>query len=200
MVALKVPGGDPAAAGVRGGPDLELCGRRFPPCIRSRSHSTRISTVYTGLIPSVQHRTISKLARKTNHSGPSSTLSVTITSPNVQHYQGSTTRFFGDDGMGTNPPPKVVNVPSGWRLRWTSTWPILTPFRTRIRFCGNLADLRYAMLLGSLELYWTDSERQPAIPAWVGFCGNVRNPQNGGVASEYAEDAGFHASGCGYAL
>lgn len=62
--------------------------------------------------------------------------------------------FFGRDGMGTNPPSGVQNVPAGPRI-------VLDPggsggnvisHPTTIRW-ARLADLRYAILLGSLERY-----------------------------------------------
>src|SRR5688572_13017568 len=45
----------------------QLCGRRSLPCITSMRCSMDHYAAYAGVIPSAQHRAISKLARKTNH-------------------------------------------------------------------------------------------------------------------------------------
>ncbi|GAA1636730.1 hypothetical protein GCM10009679_47360 [Saccharothrix algeriensis] len=63
-------------------------------------------------------------------------------------------RFFGADGTGTNPPPGVMDVPAGSRIvldeHGSGDGVISHP--TTIRW-ARLADLRYAILLASLERY-----------------------------------------------
>jgi hypothetical protein len=63
-------------------------------------------------------------------------------------------QFFGANGLGTDPPPRVRDVPAGSRI-------ILDPngsgenvisHPTTVRW-ARLADLRYAVLLGALERY-----------------------------------------------
>jgi hypothetical protein len=63
-------------------------------------------------------------------------------------------RFFGTDGMGTNPPPGVMSVPAGSRivLDEGDSGDNVISHPTTIRW-ARLADLRYAILLASLERY-----------------------------------------------
>lgn len=63
-------------------------------------------------------------------------------------------RFFGADGMGTNPPPGVLSVPAGSRivLDEGGSGENVISHPTTIRW-ARLADLRYAILLASLEQY-----------------------------------------------
>ena len=63
-------------------------------------------------------------------------------------------RFFGADGMGTNPPPGVKSVPAGSRivLDEAGSGDNVISHPTTMRW-ARLADLRYAILLASLERY-----------------------------------------------
>lgn len=83
--------------------------------------------------------------------GPSS---AGIESPHFQRFYDLFIRFFGVDGMGTNPPPKVATVPSGVAIVVDehSTDPNTISHPDTVLW-AKLADLRYAMLLGSLEMY-----------------------------------------------
>jgi hypothetical protein len=63
-------------------------------------------------------------------------------------------RFFPPDGMGTDPPPRVLNVPAGSQivLDEGSSGDNVISHPATIRW-ARLADLRYAILLASLEHY-----------------------------------------------
>ena len=63
-------------------------------------------------------------------------------------------RFFGADGMGTNPPPGVKSVPAGSRIvpDEAGSGDNVISHPTTMRW-ARLADLRYAILLASLERY-----------------------------------------------
>jgi hypothetical protein len=63
-------------------------------------------------------------------------------------------RFFGADGLGTNPPPGVMEVPAGNRivLDEHGVGDNVISHPTTMRW-ARLADLRYAILLASLERY-----------------------------------------------
>jgi Ferritin-like len=63
-------------------------------------------------------------------------------------------RFFGADGMGTNPPPGVASVPagSGIVLDAGGSGDNVISHPSTMRW-ARLADLRYAILLASLEQY-----------------------------------------------
>jgi hypothetical protein len=63
-------------------------------------------------------------------------------------------RFFGADGMGTNPPPGVMSVPAGSRivLDEGGSGDNVISHPTTMRW-ARLADVRYAILLASLERY-----------------------------------------------
>jgi hypothetical protein len=63
-------------------------------------------------------------------------------------------RFFGPDGMGTNTPPGVKSVPTGSRivLDEGGSGDNVISHPTTMRW-ARLADLRYAILLASLERY-----------------------------------------------
>jgi hypothetical protein len=64
------------------------------------------------------------------------------------------TTFFGESGMGTDPPAGVLNVPAGHRIVLDAggSGPNVISHPTTIQW-ARLADLRYAILLGSLERY-----------------------------------------------
>jgi Ferritin-like len=63
-------------------------------------------------------------------------------------------RFFGSDGRGTDPPPRVLNVPAGSQivLDEGGSGDNVISHPTTIRW-ARLADTRYAILLASLERY-----------------------------------------------
>jgi len=62
--------------------------------------------------------------------------------------------FFGSDGMGTNPPAGVMNVPAGSRivLDEGGSGDNVISHPTTMRW-ARLADLRYAILLAALDRY-----------------------------------------------
>jgi hypothetical protein len=63
-------------------------------------------------------------------------------------------RFFGADGLGTDRPPQVMDVPAGNRivLSPNGSGESVISHPTTMRW-ARLADLRYAVLLGALERY-----------------------------------------------
>ena len=63
-------------------------------------------------------------------------------------------RFFGADGLGTDPPPGVRDVPAGSRivLDPNGSGESVISHPTTVQW-ARLADLRYAILLGALERY-----------------------------------------------
>ncbi len=64
------------------------------------------------------------------------------------------TRFFGADGLGTDRPPRVMDVPAGSQIVIDagSEDDEVISHPTTVRW-ARLADLRYAVLLGGLERY-----------------------------------------------
>ena len=72
--------------------------------------------------------------------------------------------FFGPDGMGTDPPTEVQNVPAGSRivLDEAGSGENVISHPTTIQW-ARLADLRYAILLGSLERYLRAPTRDRAF-------------------------------------
>jgi len=64
------------------------------------------------------------------------------------------TGFFGADGLGTDRPPQVKDVPAGSRivLDPNGSGESVISHPTTVRW-ARLADLRYAVLLGALERY-----------------------------------------------
>lgn len=63
-------------------------------------------------------------------------------------------RFFGADGLGTDRPPQVMDIPAGSRivLDPNGSGENVISHPTTVRW-ARLADLRYAVLLGALERY-----------------------------------------------
>ena len=71
-----------------------------------------------------------------------------------RRFYGLFVRFFGADGMGANAPPGVMAVPAGSRivLDEGGSGDNVISHPTTMRW-ARLADLRYAILLASLECY-----------------------------------------------
>ena len=76
--------------------------------------------------------------------------------------------FFGADGSGTATPPQVVDVPAGSRivLDASGSEENVISHPTTLRW-ARLADLRYAILLGSLERYLlAPAEERAFLRGW----------------------------------
>ena len=98
--------------------------------------------------------------------GPSS---IALETSHFKQFYDLFIKFFGADGMGTNPPPQVANVPSAAVIAVDehSADPNAISHPVTVAW-AKLANLRYAMLLGSLEMYLrTPSSERQLLRGWA---------------------------------